>query len=49
MTLMALHHSNDEQEVSDYELNDIPSYEELQNEFYELHEECLSLSITYAT
>jgi hypothetical protein len=48
MTLMASHHSNDEQEVNDYELNDKPSYEELQSAFYELHEECSSLSRTYA-
>jgi len=48
MTLMASRHSNDEQEVSDYELNDKPSYEELQNAFHELHEECLNLSRTCA-
>lgn len=45
MALMASHHSNDEEnEVSDSEINDIPSYDELQNAFHELHEECLNLS-----
>lgn len=34
----------DEDEVSDCELNDKPSYEELHNAFYELNEECLILS-----
>lgn len=34
----------DEDEVSDCELNDKPSYEELHNTFYELNEECLILS-----
>jgi len=39
MTLIASHHShNEENEVSDYELIK-PSYEELQNAFDELHEE----------
>jgi len=38
LTLMASHHSDDEQEVSDSELNFKPSYEELQNAFNELYE-----------
>lgn len=37
--LMASHHSDGELEVSDYELIDKPSFEELQNAFQELHEE----------
>lgn len=46
--LIASHHSDDEQEVIDCELNHKPSYEELQNAFHELHEECLILSRTCA-
>lgn len=42
---MDSHHSDDEEnEVSDSESNDMPSYDELQNSFHELHEECLKLS-----
>jgi len=36
------------EEVSGCELNDKPSYEELQNAFHELHEECSTLSRTCA-
>lgn len=44
-TLMASHHSiYEEYEVSDYEIDDKPSYDELQNIFHELHEEFLKLS-----
>lgn len=48
LTLMASHHSDDEQEVSDSELNFKPSYEELQNAFDELFEEFINLSKTCA-
>ena len=45
---MISHHSNDEgNEISDSKFNDIPSCDELQNDFYELHEECLKLSRKY--
>lgn len=37
--LMTSHHLSDkEHEVSDYEIDDSPSYDELQNAFHELHE-----------
>lgn len=43
--LMASHHSSDkEHEVSDSEIDDIPSYDELQSVFHELHDELLKLS-----
>lgn len=45
---MTSHHSDGELEVSDCELIDKPSYEELQNAFQELHEKCLTLSRTIA-
>lgn len=49
MTLMASHHSDDEEnEVSDSEINDKRSHEELQNAFNELYEECINLSKTCA-
>jgi len=48
LTLMASHHSDDEEEVSDSELTYKPSYEELQNAFNELYEECINLSKTCA-
>ena len=49
LTLMASHHSDDEEnEVSDSELNYKYSYEELQNAFNELYEECINLSKTCA-
>lgn len=35
---------HEENEVSDFEINDIPSYDELQNVFHELHKECFKLS-----
>jgi len=47
MTLMVSHHSDDDQEVNDSELIK-PSYEELQNAFDELHEECINLAKTRA-
>lgn len=46
--LMVSHHFYDEQEVSDYELNDKSSYNKLQNALHELHEECLTLFRAFA-
>lgn len=44
-SLMVSHHSSDEEhEVSDCKTNDIPSYDELQSVFHELHDELLKLS-----
>jgi len=49
LILMVSHYSDDEEnEVSDFELNFKPSYEELQNAFNELYEECINLSKTCA-
>lgn len=45
---MASHHSDDEHEVSYFEINDKNSYDELKNTFRESHEECLILSKTYS-
>lgn len=36
--------SDKEHEVSDYEIDDRPSYDELHNVFHELHEEFLKIS-----
>lgn len=45
LTLMTSHHSdNEENKVRDSKINEIPSNDELQNSFHELHEECLNLS-----
>lgn len=45
MQLMASPHSDDEENmVSDYEINDISSYDKLRNAFHELHEIFLKLS-----
>lgn len=47
--LMASHHSSDEEhEVSDFEADDIPSYDELQSSFHELHDELLKISRKYS-
>jgi hypothetical protein len=49
IALMASHHSSDEEhEVSDYEIDDKPSYDELQSAFNELYEEFLKLSKKYS-
>jgi len=48
LTLMPSHHFDDEEEVSDFELNYKTSYAELQNAFDELYEECINLSKTCA-
>ena len=45
---MPSHHFDDEEEVSDFELNYKTSYAELQNAFDELYEECINLSKTCA-
>lgn len=43
MKLMSSYHSDDEEnEISDFKINDIPSYDELQNAFHELHEDYLN-------
>lgn len=47
-TLIAPNHSDDEQEVCDFEINDKLPYKELQNAFLELYEEHLTLSRTFA-
>ena len=42
---MVSHHSSDEEhKVSDSEIDDIPSYDELQSVFHELHDELLKIS-----
>lgn len=46
---MASHHSSDEEhEVSDFKIDDSPSYDETQNAFNELHDEFLKLSRKYS-
>lgn len=48
-TLMAFHHSSDEEhEISDYEIDDRTSYDELQSGFNELYGEFLKLSRNFS-
>ncbi|KAK2437759.1 hypothetical protein QL285_022616 [Trifolium repens] len=47
LALMASHNSDDD-EVSNFDSNDKPSYDELQNAFNELYEELLKLSRKYS-
>lgn len=45
LTLMVSHHfDNNDKEVSEFEINNKPSYDELQNVFLELYAKCLTLS-----
>ena len=44
LSFMASHDSDEENEVSNLELNDTPSYDELHDAFKELHAYALTLS-----
>lgn len=43
LSFILLHHSNDDDEVSNFDLSDKHSYDELQYTFNDLHAECLKL------